>query len=311
MRGPAFVAGVGIAAAVLGGCGGGAAKLAVTPHAVRQVSAPLLEYRRDDAVKAFVRLTLNEHPYYFVVDTGAAGTIIDTPVAKALGLRDNGAARDFFAIGCRISSPPVALRGWRLGAVALPPGTAFTQPLELPRDIAGVPVAGLLGSAFFARFGSVTIDFARRRLVLGARTLAGGTTVAVNVIRRAGLVEVATQVVLNGHRARLLVDTGAPYSLIDASTASQLRLPVEGPSAVLTGAVAGCHAASPPVRVRRWTVAGVQIAGAIISRVNGLLPRRYLRLGIVGFLGTSTLSRRATLTINYADATMNLGGTLP
>jgi hypothetical protein len=40
-----------------------------------------------------------------------------------------------------------------------------------------------------------------------------------------------------------------------------------------------------------------------------VLPKKYLNERIVGIVGTSTLARRGTLTIDFARSRMVLGGT--
>jgi hypothetical protein len=76
-----------VAGALLAGCGGGGARTGQGSTSTNSLSAPLIEYRRHNAVVAFVGLTLAGHLYYFVVDTGAERTIIDAAVARKVGLR--------------------------------------------------------------------------------------------------------------------------------------------------------------------------------------------------------------------------------
>src|SRR5262249_55231085 len=149
-------------------------------------------------------------------------------------------------------------------------------------------------------------DFAHRQLILGGPTPAGHRGVAVTVLRRAGFVLAATQVTFDSQRTRFLVDTGAAVSLIDSNTAAHLGLSTAGPSTRVIGAV--CRTAITPVLVHGWSVAGVRRAEAVIGRADDVLPESYLRQGIVGIIGTSTLARLGTLTIDYAHGTMILGG---
>jgi predicted aspartyl protease len=296
-----------VAGVSLAECGDGGSKTARGWSVTQALSVPLIEYRSGNAVQAFVGLVIEGHRYDFLLDTGAAGTIVDARVARRLGLRDDGAPRVFAPLGCRVSSQPVAVRSWRLGRMSLPASTVFTQNLLITRRFAGLPFGGLLGSDFLSRFGTVTIDFARRRLILGGSNAARRHGAAVTVLRRAGFVLAATPVAFENQRNRFLIDTGAAVSLIDAKTATHLRLPVAGPSTRVLGAA--CRTAITPVRVRGWSVAGVRRAQAVIGRADDVLPESYLRQGIVGIIGTSTLARRGTLTIDYAHGTMVLGGT--
>jgi hypothetical protein len=173
---------------------------------VGSVSVPLIEYHRGNSVSAFVGLTFGGHLYYFLVDTGAARTFIDAPVARKLGLRDVGAPREFAPLGCKVLARPVSLRNWRLGDVPLAPITAFTHKLLAP-GVSRLPFGGLLGSDVLSRFGTVTIDFARRRLILRGKAPTCGRATPITVVRQAGSVLATTEVGLDSHSARFVIDT--------------------------------------------------------------------------------------------------------
>jgi predicted aspartyl protease len=295
-----------VAGVSLAGCGGGGTPTPQGSTSVGSVSVPLIEYHQGNAVSAFVGLTLAGHLYYFLVDTGAERTIIDAPVARKLGLRDDGSPREFAPLGCRVRGQPVSLRNWRLSGVPLPAITAFTHKLLTPRAFSRLPFGGLLGSDLLSRFGTVTIDFAHRRLTLKGRAPAGGRTVPITVLRRAGSVLATTQVGLDNRSARFVIDTGSEVSVIDATAAARLRLAPAGPPENGAGAV--CRVAVTPVFVRHWSMAGLRVPRAVIGRVSVVVPKKYLNGRIAGIVGTSTLARRGTLTIDFAHSRMVLGG---
>ncbi len=122
----------GVAGVVLVGCGGGGVRTVQASPSRNSLSVPLIGHRDHNAVAAFVGVTLAGHLYYLLVDTGAASTIIDTRVARKLGLRDKGSPREFASLGCKVLAQPVALLRWRLGDVTLPATTVFTQRLLTP-----------------------------------------------------------------------------------------------------------------------------------------------------------------------------------
>jgi hypothetical protein len=64
-----------------------------------------------------------------------------------------------------------------------------------------------------------------------------------------------------------------------------------------------------PVLVRQWSIAGLRVSKAVIARVPGVIPKKYLSERIAGIVGTSTLGRRGTLTIDFAHSRMVLGAT--
>jgi predicted aspartyl protease len=116
-------------------------------------------------VTAVVTVTVNDHAYPFVVDTGAAGSMIDAGVARELGLPEAGGARSRVSgIGGTVDATAVMVDGWAVGPVALP--RLRMEALPLGGALGGGAV-GLLGSDVLSRFESVTLDFGAERLELG------------------------------------------------------------------------------------------------------------------------------------------------
>jgi gag-polyprotein putative aspartyl protease/Aspartyl protease len=310
---------VGLASLLSSGCGAsGAGESSGSMRASGGVTVPLRLYRSQAYVKAFVKLTLEGHPYYFVVDSGAAATIVDARIAGRLGLRDDGSPREFAAFGCRVASQPVAIPNWRLGQLHMPAGTMFMQTLRIAHALPGIRIAGLLGSDVLSRFGTVTIDYTHRQLILGGTRPTGGQAVPITVLRRPGaqqpragrasFVLATTSVTFDNSRARFLVGTGAASSLIDSTTAARLRLPMVGRRFTATGAACLNTVTVTPVQVRDWSIGGLRFRRAVIDRVHDLLPHEDIRQGIVGIVGSGTLARHGILTIGYADSHMILGG---
>lgn len=297
----------GLTAGVPAGCGGGGHSAPKRTPAAGALSVPLTVEGSRGFVTVFVRVTLEGHRYYFVVDTGAARTFLDARVARKLGLRDAGSPREFATLGCEVSAQPVALASWRLGNASMPAMTVFTHTLLIARAFPRISLAGLLGSDFLARFGAVTIDFTRRRLVLGGGTRTGGATVPMNVVRRDGGVLATSRVAFDGRRARFLIDTGAAISVIDSSAAARLGLQAVGRSTRVAGAV--CRGIVTPVLVHGWSFASEHLRRGVIGRSADVLPSTALRAGIVGVVGMATLARFGAVTIDYTHGRMVLGGT--
>jgi predicted aspartyl protease len=299
----------GVAGAVLAGCGSGSHSATRRASSARPLSVPLTVYRSHGVVVAFVRVAVEGHAYEFVVDTGAARTIIDARVARRLGLRDDGSPRKFATLGCEVSAQPVALPSWRLGSASFPATTVFSQRLLIPRVFSRLPLGGFLGSDFLSRFGTVTIDLTHRQLILGGGTHSGtgGHAVPIKILRLAGGTLATTHVELDHHQAGFVVDTGAASSVIDSRAATRLRLHAVGRRTSITGAV--CRSTATPVFVHGWNFAVLRLPQTVIVRVTGLLPERVAREGVVGILGMATLARFGALTIDYSHATMILGGT--
>lgn len=58
-----------VAGGVLAGCGSGSHSAAKRSSSARPLAVPLTVYRSHGLVTALVRLTVEGHPYYFIVDT--------------------------------------------------------------------------------------------------------------------------------------------------------------------------------------------------------------------------------------------------
>lgn len=303
-RACASILAAGLSACVLASCDGVAHR--ARSLSTQQLSARLVERRFGSGIEAFVRLTIVGRPYYFAIDTGASQTVLEPQVVESLALRKNGAPREVAPLGCNVSVQPIALRRWRLGRVSLPASTVYASRVLVPKGFPA-PFGGLLSPVLLSQFGSMTIDYTSHRLLLGAGAPIGGDTVAIRIYRLFGI-ESTVKTRFDGRVSRFLVDTGASFSAIDSLAATQLRLPVVGRAITADGAV--CRKRVVPVEVRGWSVAGVNYQRAIIARITNVLPVTYRKAGITGVVGSPTLSRRGTLTIDYTHATMNVGGAI-
>lgn len=95
-------------------------------------------------------------PYTFVVDTGAESSLIDTTVARQLGLQVVGRAHQIGGIGGSERAIPVSISQWSMGAVRLPASTIDSAAVQ---DLSGSATVGLLGSDVLSQFGNVTINY--------------------------------------------------------------------------------------------------------------------------------------------------------
>lgn len=133
----------------------------------------------------FVRLRIEGRPYLFLVDTGAGRTVVDMSVARALHLRPVGAERASPTLGCRAATRAVRIVDWEIAGMRLPALTVASQMLS-ELKIEGIRLGGLLGEDVLSRFGTVTLGFAGRRVVLGGPLPTGARSIPLRVLRRNG-----------------------------------------------------------------------------------------------------------------------------
>ncbi len=103
-------------------------------------------------------------PFSFALDTGASHSVIDQALAEQLGLPVAGPAVELSGVAATAEGIPVRLRSWRVGDVELPGRTMVSVNLSAPNQ--RLHLRGLLGSDVLSRFGTVTVDYHRQRLLL-------------------------------------------------------------------------------------------------------------------------------------------------
>ncbi len=103
----------------------------------------------------------DDGPLWFVIDTGAAESLIDRELAEHLGLSVIPGSERRIAGIAEAEAVEVIVESWRVGEVVLPPRPLASLALPEPP---GSPVAGLLGSDILSTFGSVTVDYANEEL---------------------------------------------------------------------------------------------------------------------------------------------------
>jgi predicted aspartyl protease len=147
---------------LVAGCGGSSA----TPRATLNV--PITVLKHGGQVLAVVPVTIEgKGPYEFAIDTGASQSLIDSGVAKELGVRMNVVRQKIAGVSAVSRAATLDVKAWRVGRVQLPATTIIAVNLPFGNPDGGVQ--GLLGSDMLSQFDVVTIDYARSRLVLHHR----------------------------------------------------------------------------------------------------------------------------------------------
>lgn len=137
---------------------------ASVPRAHATSTVPLIILKaRDGETVAVAKVMIHGRRFPFVIDTGAAKTLVDTALARELHLKTVGKPISVTGVGCSEAARKVRLRSWNIGGQALPNIIATSSNVALFR---GKP-AGLLGSDVLSRFGAIGIDYAHGQLTLG------------------------------------------------------------------------------------------------------------------------------------------------
>ena len=152
------------AVALVGVTGGVASAMPVQARAAQATIPIIVVKTRSGATAALVRVYIHGRLVPMLIDTGATVTVINTTAARRLHLKTVGKRHKFCGVtGCALARR-VRVSNWNVGGVVpLPTVVVSSSP------IAGLNAHpfGLLGSDVLSRFGSVTIDYAAKELVLG------------------------------------------------------------------------------------------------------------------------------------------------
>ena len=263
-------------------------------------------------------------PFPFLIDTGAAFSVVATQVATLLDLPHVGPAGGAGGIGCALSTQPVSVISWSVGGVSLAPQTlvATTQPFF---GVKGQP-DGLLGSDVLSRFGAFRLDFAAKRLTLGGpegRAPTGdlvvngptgpppssivthgqtGSTVPVTVMLSPAGTEMTVPLRFSkGPSLTFSLDTGTSQSLVSSSEAEARHL-VGTNLAQVTSSV--CSTTTVPlVHSGMWSIPGATLHPQLIESV----PFNPAAIGVYGTLGSDQLIRYRWVVFDYTGGRLILG----
>ncbi len=123
---------------------------------------PMRVLNQDHTVAALVPVSFAGGPTkYFVLDTGSSRTTVDSGLVASAGLQPTGQKEQIGAVGCTETTSLVKTGSWAIGDVPLPSDTAYSTPLN------DIQVQGLFGADELSSFGTVVIDYAGARLLLG------------------------------------------------------------------------------------------------------------------------------------------------
>lgn len=220
---------------------------------------------RDDQGFLSVPATVAGEPVRLMLDTGSEAGLITPEATRALGLGVDRAARvrlrgtggDKAALAVARASG-LSIGGLRLDGVLLPVGPVPAAPRLDP------PVVGLLGGDVLSRF-DLDIDLPHGRLSLW-RVRTGSLACArppawSGAFRTVPLspdgVRVSLTVLLDGHRLRALLDTGARSRVLSEAAARSLGIAASTLAAEPGGITSGVDMREQPYHWHRFAALSV------------------------------------------------------
>lgn len=126
---------------------------------IRVISGP------QGATLVLLPVSINgQGPFTFALDTGASSSIIDTPVARRLGLPQTGSPTPVAGISGQSQSVPVQIKRWHIEQINLPSMTVGS--INLFDSQRGQGLQGLIGSDIWNQFGRISINYSDQTLTV-------------------------------------------------------------------------------------------------------------------------------------------------
>ena len=267
---------------------------------------PVKVLRTKSSVEVLVALKIHGKPYYFIVDTGASATVLDSTVAKSLDLAALGSPGKATTIGCSTPLQPVAISDWSIGTQPLPGSVIPSQKTNFAgQKYQGVPVAGLLGADLYYLYGTMSIDFTKATLSLGEPVRPGRQSFAIVSQQRPNTgTSIVADVQVHGVHGGFAVDTGASVTQLDSGLATRTGLKKVG-SPVKIGAIS-CTTTVQPVTFDNARLGGFDLPTVTAaSSASSLTAETKGR--IQGLLGADILSTYGAVTFDFVHQRVVLG----
>jgi hypothetical protein len=264
-------------------------------------------------------------PFPFIIDTGAAATVIDLDVAERFHLPKIGAPVRSFGVGCSLTTQNERLTDWSVGGLPLAGQVVAVQTVA-GMGAPGEP-DGLLGAGTLSRFGAVRFDFAAQTMTVAGpeeppvtarrqmtgplapipEALLGGSPSGIaglTVVEGSTYTIAAASVHFRGGNGGvfLVVDTGSSRSVVDTSVTRVVSL--VGTDVAERQSTVCSSITMPLVRSGPWSVSKVPLVPLVIGSTDlGQLANS----GVLGLLGLDELSRYQYVVIDFKDAVLALG----
>ena len=171
-----------------------------------------------------IEIELQGKLYNFIIDTGAADTILDQALAESLGIQVYGQGSGMFAGGARADVTYGLLDSLTLGSVRIDTLPVMLLPSSTIAELSGVyknryTISGLIGIGVFRQFLTI-MDYPARRLLLRSRNSTGvssqgakdDSAVELPFVMAASHM-IISRGVINGKDMNIFFDSGLAASL--------------------------------------------------------------------------------------------------
>ncbi|MEJ5251802.1 MAG: aspartyl protease family protein [Chthonomonadetes bacterium] len=265
----------------------------VRPPAGLPVTLPVQMFQR----LALVNARLNGREYTMLLDTGAAITVIDAPVAQALNLPPGESLNVLGASGQGAASV-TRLASLELGRVKLRNLQVAVTDLGLIRLVGGERFGGILGFNALSPF-RIMLDYhsGTLRLERSGGRLPPGRVIKAQFPGATPLLEMEVEDI---GKVPMLLDTGAAMTILPAHLAQQWK-PPRSASLGLTLGVGGAGTVPRSARASTVRLAEETITDAVLMFASPApkgVPVQILSEAGFGLLGNNIL-RHFRLTIDY------------
>ena len=157
----------------------------------------------------------NSDPLWFIFDTGATNTVIDTKRAAALGLKARGKIVSTGSAGQaeaqRVRNVTIQFPGFEVSRL-----TVYTLPVDFFSAHFGIPISGVIGNDIIGRVVA-EIDYEKKELgfydVTSYRPEAGGQTFPVTLQDRLPMIQTEFELANRQFSGIFEIDTGSTGAL--------------------------------------------------------------------------------------------------